>query len=73
MGFIAPRGITTIAEGRDYLREIGQFIASSWQVTDARSSRIGGLPAKVFTAGTGTPCASPSRSSTCRVRGSPSS
>jgi hypothetical protein len=52
IGFISPPRVTTLAEGRDYLREIGRFIASSRQITDARSHRIGGMPAEIFS-GTG--------------------
>ncbi|MEM9248911.1 MAG: hypothetical protein AAGB05_09475 [Pseudomonadota bacterium] len=47
MAFYAPRGVRTFEEGRDYLREVGQFLANAPQVTDDTVRRIGGRPAEV--------------------------
>ncbi len=48
MAFYAPPGVRTMAEGRAYLAEIGQFLANAPQITDDEVRRIAGLPAEVF-------------------------
>ncbi|MEM8555315.1 MAG: hypothetical protein AAGF71_10890 [Pseudomonadota bacterium] len=53
MAFYAPPGVTTLAEGREYLSEIGQFIANAPQVVEEQSRAIAGRPSQVIR-GTGT-------------------
>ncbi|MEM1431733.1 MAG: hypothetical protein AAGG09_19930 [Pseudomonadota bacterium] len=48
MAFFSPPGVTTLAEGREYMREIGQFLANAPQLTDERTRSIAGLPAQVI-------------------------
>ncbi|MEM9241964.1 MAG: hypothetical protein AAGB07_18485, partial [Pseudomonadota bacterium] len=50
MGFVAPRGVSTFAEGRDYLRDIAKHIATEPEVEQRRTAQIGGRAAEIVTA-----------------------
>lgn len=52
VGFMAPNGVGTMQEARDYLSNIGGLVVSDPQVSDRMRIRIGGLPAERY-AGTG--------------------
>ncbi|MDW3225603.1 MAG: hypothetical protein R8G34_22375 [Paracoccaceae bacterium] len=52
VGFVSPHGVASLADARDYLTDIGQFLVKDAQVETSRSRRIAGLPAQTFS-GTG--------------------
>ena len=47
MAFYSPDGVRTIEEGKDYLREIGEFLSSQPEITMNRSGRVAGRPAQI--------------------------
>ena len=48
MGFLSPPGVSTRAEARAYLREVGRFLALEAEVEAPVPRRIGGSAAEVF-------------------------
>jgi len=50
MGFVSPDGVATFEDGRNYLREIANFMASDPVVSDRVKTRIGGRSAEVIRA-----------------------
>lgn len=46
VGLISPHGVSTLAQARDYLREIGPFLVKNAEVSSPQTRRIGGLPAR---------------------------
>lgn len=46
VGLISPHGVSTLAQARDYLREIGPFLVKDAVASDPVTRRIGGLPAR---------------------------
>lgn len=46
VGLISPHGVSTLAQARDYLQDIGPFLVKEAAVTDAKPRRVGGLPAR---------------------------
>lgn len=45
VGLISPHGVTTLAEARDYLQDIGPFLVSDASVSAPQPRRINGMPA----------------------------
>ncbi|WP_425090203.1 hypothetical protein [Tropicimonas sp. S265A] len=48
IGAFSPRGIRTVAEGRAYLAEIGQFLTTTPEITSTGPGRIGGMAAHLI-------------------------
>lgn len=48
VGFVAPAGVQTFSDARDYLREIGPFLLTNAKAGEEQSTRIGGRPAIIF-------------------------
>ena len=46
VGLISPHGVSTLAQARDYLRDIGPFLVQDAETSDPVTRRIGGLPAR---------------------------
>lgn len=52
VGFVSPHGVASLADAREYLTEIGQFLVKDAQVETSKSRKVAGLPAQTFS-GTG--------------------
>lgn len=52
VGFVSPHGVASLADARDYLTDIGQFLVKDAEVRTSKSRVIAGLPAQTFS-GTG--------------------
>jgi hypothetical protein len=46
VGLISPFGVSTLAEAREYLRDIGPFLVQGAVVSEPQPRRINGLPAR---------------------------
>lgn len=52
VGFVSPHGVASLADAREYLTEIGQFLVKDAEVETSKSRKVAGLPAQTFS-GTG--------------------
>lgn len=48
MAFYSPDGVRNIEEGKEYLREIGEFLSSQPEIAANRSGRVGGRTAQII-------------------------
>ena len=46
VGIISPHGVSTLAQARDYLQDIGPFLVEDAEVSEPKLRQIGGLPAR---------------------------